>query len=643
VLNLPWLNEARYSILNQNMNWTTPDTNVVGKLGLQNAADDVFPHVYISGGARTPYPVNGDLFALIHDGGYAASDSVTWSKGKHSLKFGGEWDLGTDDFAWAEISSGNFNFNGNSTVNPNIDKTTGVANATGGSGLADFLLGEVDSWSNTVPIIPRHTLWTLQLYAQDSFKLRSNLTVNFGLRALYQTGVKEIHGRFDNFEPNLINPATNTPGAVEFGSVSLGHSIENNRWFYMPRLGASWSFRPNWTLRGGFGLYNVPWTDNNYGGGTGNGYAAFGSSTAPTNSFEPVFALQSPSPSLTYPTNADLTPTLFNGQGVGYLPPGIPITYEDEHQVGVQHVIHGYLIDVAYVGTTTHHHFFQSDYTQIPQSQLGASTHPFPQYSNVTYTLANGYGNYNSLQVQSKKQFHSGFTYQLTYTYAHKLDTGTGTGAIGAQEEVYQNAYSPKANYGPAANDIRHFVNGSIVYELPFGKNKPFLNRGILVDELIGGWQVATVFQRHTGTPITPTVASEPFANSGLYSGGAWYANRVGSGKLSHHTLGEYYNVNDFAVPANNTLGDEQRNCVFGPGFTDIDLSAGKRFRIPKLGERASFEFKADAFNALNHPNWGQPNGNIYGTPALNATNGAGSIGSFGPMRNLQLEGHVRF
>ena len=411
----------------------------------------------------------------------------------------------------------------------------------------------------------------------------------------------------------------------------------------MPRIGASWSPKPNWVVRVGYGLYNVPWTLNNYAGGVGNGYAAFNSATPPTNSFEPVFKFQDPSPNLTFPTNAALTPTLFNGQGVGYLPPNIPITYQDEHQVGVQHVIKGYLIDVAYVGTTTHHHFFLSDYTQIPQSQLGSSTHPLPQYSNVNYNLATGYGNYNSLQVQSKKQYNNGLTYQFTYTYAHKLDTGTGTGAIGAGQEIYQNAYSPSENYGPAANDIRHMFNGSVVYELPFGKGKAFLNSGTLLDEVVGGWQVSTAFQSHTGTPITPTVASEPFVNSGLYSGSAWYTNRTGSGRSSHHSLAQYYNVNDFAVPANNTLGNGHRDSVFGPGFTDIDLSAGKKFRIPKLGERASFEFKVDAFNALNHPNWGQPNGNIYGTPALNATNGAGAIGSFGPMRNLQLEGHFRF
>jgi hypothetical protein len=637
------VNEARISGFHFNEPLSSPATNVMSKLGLQNAAEDVFPYINISGGPRSPSTLNNALFATYRDVMYEAGDSVTWSLGKHSLKFGGEWNRATDDFAWDSINSGNFNFTGVATINPNLNTTTGVANAVGGSGLADFLLGDVASWTNTIPIVTRLTVWNLQAYAQDSYKIQPNLTATLGLRFLHQAGMSELHGRYSNFEPNLINPATGTPGAVAFGSTTLGHTMEKGQNFFQPRLGVAWSFRPSWVLRGGFGLYNIQWSANNYSANLGIGYSAFGQAIAPTNSYEPAFNWQSGIPSMTYPTAANLTPSSLNGSSVNYQPYNSPIVYLAEYQVGLQHLIGGYMFDVAYVGTKGSNLAFWSSYTQIPLSQLGSSTHPFSQYSNVTYLLNNGTSNYNSLQIQSKKQFKNGFIYQATYTYAKSLDTGTGTGGVDAGSiDTYQNSYDPMANYGPTQGSLRHTFNGSAVYELPFGRNKPFLNSGILMDALFGGWQVSTAFQFHTGTPFTVVVGGAD--DSGRYSGGSWFPNQVGSGKLSNPKQHAWFNTADFQVPAPDTLGNERRNGVYGPGFSQIDLSAAKSFRLPKLGEGTFFEFKADAFNALNHPNLAIPNNTIYSTPALNEAAGSGSIaGAIGDMRKLQLAGHIRF
>lgn len=637
------VNEARISAFHFNEPLSSPATDVMSKLGLKNAAEDVFPYINISGGPRSPSTLNNALFATYLDMMYQAGDSMTWSLGKHSLKFGGELNRATDDFAWDSIDSGHFNFNGVATLNPNLNTATGVAHAEGGSGLADFLLGDVASWSNTIPIVPRLTVWNLQTYAQDSYKIRPNLTATVGLRFLHQAGMSEIHGRFSNFEPTLMNPATRTLGAVAFGSTTLGHTMEAGQNFFQPRLGVSWGFEPSWVLRGGFGLYNVPWSANNYSANLGIGYSAFGDAYAPTNSYEPAFSWQSGIPSMTYPSAATLTASSLNGSSVNYQPFHTPIVYYSEYQVGVQHMIGGYLFDVAYVGTKGNNLAFWSSFTQIPQSELGASVHPFPQYSNVTYLLNNGTSNYNSLQIQSKKQFKNGFIYQATYTYAKSLDTGTGTGGVDAGSiDTYQNSYDPMANYGPSEGSLRHTFNGSAVYELPFGRNKRFLNTGMLTDELFGGWQVSTAFQCHTGTPFTVVVGGAD--DSGRYSGGSWFAHQVGSGKLSHPTQHAWFNTGDFQVPAPDTFGNESRNNLFGPAFNQIDLSAAKSFRLPKLGEDTFFEFKVDAFNALNHPNLSIPNNAIYSSLSLDQAAGSGAIsGAIGGMRKLQLAGHISF
>lgn len=646
------LNELRFSAFHQDSSWSTPDTKVNSKLGLTNAPVDVFPHLAIYGGPRTPYGLNGDLFALIRDGAYSLADSFTWVKGKHSLKFGGEWNKATDDFAWNQLNAGQFNFSGVATLNPNLNIATGAANPVGGSGLADFLLGEAVSYGDTLPVIPRLEIINFQAYAQDSYKVLPNLTVNLGLRFLYQGGFTQDKGLFSNFQPTLINPADNTPGAMAFGSVSLGHDLEKGKMLAQPRIGASWSFLPNWTLRGGFGMYNIPWTANNYAGNAGNGYSAFASVIPPTNSYEPALLLRNGYPSLTYPSAKTLTPDSFNGSGVGYQPYDQPISFLYEYQFGAQHMIHGFLFDLAYVGTKGSNIAFTSDYTQIHKDQLGASTHPFNNFANVNYELLNGASNYNGMQFQTKKQFKSGFTYQATYTWAKSLDTGTGQGGIGAGSvDIYQYSYDPMANYGPSNSDIRHNLSGSALYQLPFGKNKRFLNRGGLADQVLGGWEISTTFSTHSGIPLTATVGDTDA--SGRYSGGSWFANKVGNGHLSNRNQHAWFNINDFKVPDSNHLGVQERNTIYAPGFYQVDLSAGKKFRIPLLGEGASFEFKVDAFNALNHPNLGLPITAIYSDPVVAANAGSGSIpggignpsgaGSGTDMRALQFNGHFRF
>ncbi len=637
------LNEARFSYYKVHRQYYCNDTDVVDKLGLKNVPFDIFPAVNFSGGARLPYGGNRCSPGGTTEFSDALSDSVSWLKGKHTFRFGGEWNWMSSHTVQSQ-SSGNFNFNGNATTNPNLNTSTGVSKAAGGSGIADFILGDVDSWSNTVSIAPVITNWLLQYYGQDAYKLKSNLTLTMGLRAVYQTGLKEIQGRYVNFQPTLINPATGTPGAVAYGTESLGHSMEQNRWFYQPRLGFSWSPKADWVVRGGFGLYIVPWASTTYSVNVGTGYQGFGSLTQTAGDFNPVMSFSDPAPNLTYPTNADLTPSLLNGQSIQYLPPNIPSQFQDQHMFGVQHVIHGYLIDVAYVGTTIHNKLFQTDHTQIPVGQLGSSTHPFSQYSGLPYLTRNGWGNYNSLQVQSRNEFKHGLAYQVTYTLSKNLDTGSTAGLQSASGlDIYQNAYSPSANYGPALNDFRHMLNGGIVYLLPFGRDREFLNHRGLLEKVVGGWQTASTFQWHAGTPITPIVGSEPFSSSGLYSGSAWFANRTGSGKLGNRTLGRWYNVNDFTVPANNTLGNTGRNVISGPRFSNVDLSLAKSSHLPWLGEAATFQFRVDAQDFMNHHPWGQPNDQIYGTSALNDANDAGAISSHGTGRALQLEGHLRF
>jgi hypothetical protein len=197
---------------------------------------------------------------------------------------------------------------------------------------------------------------------------------------------------------------------------------------------------------------------------------------------------------------------------------------------------------------------------------------------------------------------------------------------------TWQNNYDPMADYGPASVDMRHTFTGYAVYQLPVGKGRSFLNRGGALDAILGGWELASVFQFHTGLPFTPVMDDN---RSGALSGD-WRPNRIASGVLSNPTINEWFDPNAFAQPLPFTFGNSGRNILYGPGFADVDLALSKSFAIPRLGERTRLQFRADAFDVANHPNFGKPNVTI-GSAA------AGIITSASTNRDVQLGARLTF
>ena len=142
---------------------------------------------------------------------------------------------------------------------------------------------------------------------------------------------------------------------------------------------------------------------------------------------------------------------------------------------------------------------------------------------------------------------------------------------------------------------------------LPVGKGRLLLNRGGPINAILGGWQLSSFFAMQSGTPFTPEMGGAN--NSGALSG-AWRPNRIGSGRLAHRTINEWFNIADFVQPAPYTFGNSGRNFLYGPDYKKIDLTLAKSFSLPKW-ERANLQLRADAFNAFNHTNFGNPNSSI--------------------------------
>ena len=208
-----------------------------------------------------------------------------------------------------------------------------------------------------------------------------------------------------------------------------------------------------------------------------------------------------------------------------------------------------------------------------------------------------------------------GLNFQVNYAWSKSLDTGTGNGH-GSSIDVYQNAYVPAANYGLSDFNSANTFVGQVAYELPFGAGRQFTLHGPL-DQILGGWRVSTVFQWHGGTPFTPVIQSsvaagvDPGLDSflGSYGGANLYPTVVGNPKASNPTLSQWFNPAAFADPAPGTFGNSGRNTLIGPGFSNVDFSISKAFRLPREGMR--LEIRADAYDLFNHINFNNPDANV--------------------------------
>jgi len=401
-------------------------------------------------------------------------------------------------------------------------------------------------------------------------------------------------------------------------------------------------------VRAGYGIYAELLGQNTYGGDEVLGISGT-NSLGETDSLTPVFTLAQGSPQPIFTTTANLRPDTLNGQPVGYNPYNTKVPTVQEFQLDMQHEFpRAIVVDAAYVGTIGRHIAQVMDYNQVPANHLGSSTpalyRPFPQFQSLSTTIGGGTSSYNALQARLQKQFTTGWQFSTAFTYSHTLDdgTGSGSGGAGAKGDVWQNGYNLAAGYGNSLLDQRLSFNGDAIYDLPVGKGKMFLNRSGVLNSAIGGWRVAGLWQLHTGIPFTPVLQNNLTGSLA----GTWFPNRVGSGKLSHHTLTEWFDPSAFVQPAAGTYGNSGRNILYGPGWQELDMSVQKHWAVPHLGESSDFQVRIDASDVTNNPNFGQPNATLVLVP--NTTTGAlmspgNQITSSNTSRAIQFEGKISF
>jgi hypothetical protein len=563
------------------------------------------------------------------------SDGITWTHGRHTFRFGGQY--------WFDIIkvfySGNSGELGAMVFGPNFTASAPTAPLkNSGEGMGDFFLGLPTSfgrgissggWTQTSNIYAG--------YAQDTWRVTENLTLDLGLRYQVYTPWIERNDQQANYNmaTGQIQDA-NRNGA----SRSLYNGIYGGKDFE-PRLGFAW------TPGGRFGNHTVvrgAFTVSSYLEGTGTNLRLPQNSPFSAAEFQTQYLLQ-PLPATTAsdgiiapPSTGTSCPNLscYSGAVFRLWDPNVQPALSYQANLTVQHQFGANTtLQLGYVGQRGTHLMVPYPYAQLQQEPNSACSKPpctapstylaaNPQFaslvSTVSGTQSNGTMEYNALQVVLQQHMSHGLEYQVAYTYSKCMSNNTGYyGSWGAQattgQPYWQNIYDPKAEWAPCFYDSTNVLSAYAVYELPFGRGKTFgndMNRGL--DAVVGGWTVSPILSLHSGFPMAtyPTGSDPTGTNSRGLRADCTGTNTVFGRRDAPASVGGGFLWLDPSNYSNPTTGfgtcAPQLSHLRGPGYYDWDISLQKNF---SLTERFKLQFRTDFLNAFNYVNLQAPNMNI--------------------------------
>ena len=278
--------------------------------------------------------------------------------------------------------------------------------------------------------------------------------------------------------------------------------------------------------------------------------------------------------------------------------------YVDQYETTVERqVTNNTSLEVSYLGTQGHklQRWINLANQPVPGTSPVADRSPFPEFGLFQGAAGVGYSHYNSLGVKLTRRYSGGLTILGSYTLSKSTDNGSGIRTLGTDPLNPQNSYCLSCEDGLSVFDQRHRFVTSAVYDLPFGSGRRFLSDGAL-GHVVGGWKVTSVVTLASGFPLT-VAAGEDSANIG----NCCRPNRVpgSSTALDNPTINEWFNTAAYSRAPQGTFGTAGRSEIIGPGIENWDFSLSKEFHF---SGQPYLEFRFEAFNFLNHPNWGDPN-----------------------------------
>jgi hypothetical protein len=667
VFNPHWINETRFGYYrmiflflpplegtNFSLAQTTPLGNDPGYTGFNYQAYGGFPEISISSYTGFDGGPSNQLPKSNHIRTFEYADAVSYSSGKHNIKFGMQLYHNTTGYVTGSQTQGIFTFNGNYTGDAFADFLLGVP-ATGQRDPGALWWGGYGNWP----------AW----FFQDSFRATQNLTLNLGARyemnGFYtgqrgqmsgmnlSTGQIIIPSKFDvNARPISAQLLPLYSDRIVYtNSLGLPESIiDMNKHDIAPRIGIAWKpfGKDKWAIRSGYGIF-YDYADNN---GPNNTVGAppdtvqdtesqNSKPNAPNRPWEnyflgvPLPGVPNPNPGqpcpapLTFTAISCSTPSLSTGMFGPHT-----TSYSEEWNFTVQRELsHNLSMTVAYVGNNAHHQYQgQSVNNPLPGTGNIQPRRPLGEWGTITQYEYGGAANNNALQVSVTSRSWHGMSLLGNYTYWKCLDDGTaGSGAITSSLIPY--------NRGVCTANRTQASSISYDYVLPFGHGQAFgANIPGWANQVVGGWRMTGILTLQTGLPYTPTISNDQ-ANTGV---GSQRPDIISTPVQTDNVACWFYttaNTNCVTLfgtqanwwqspPADTRYGTGGRDILRADGLRDLDFSLMKTFKVT---ESKSLEFRAEAFNLTNHPTFSAPSTNV------NSGSGGAVTSLLDPARNIQL------
>jgi hypothetical protein len=588
---------------------------------------------------------------------YQFLDDITWIKGKHTIKAGVEYRYMTfPQTGWAVNTGGNFNFNTNETAG--YDAFGSNLNGSTGNEFASFILGQVDSANFSAPFNYMPKMKYAAPWINDDFKVTSKLTLSFGVRFDWQSGLYEQHGRFSTFDPAAANPVGHL-GATVFGSKAIGDS----NWNVGPRFGFAYALNPRTVVRGGYGMYYAGAQADSWDPYPVDGYQTNPTAPNTTNGLYPAFYFQgtgacpaqetSLKVSCGWPAGSIVLPPQLRanvqngGNPVGVDPKTYTMPRYQNWSVSFQRQLtQNMAIDIAYVGnhgtrlidgrssagvydnmnagsvlqfgSAVLNSTFANGVPNATAAAAGFTTPPYPgftgtvaqslrlwpQYQQILWRyFPNGKSHYNAFQASFDRRMSRGLQFRAAYTYSRLMNNGAETG-LGSGGPIIQNPSDMRDLYTVSQDDVPQILTLGWVYQLPFGNGKWIGGSSTgIVNKLIGNWQISVVQTYQSARPLQITTANN--LGGFLFNTGK-FPNKAGTA-LSGHSGDPnnvaYLNQSGWGAPGGSgdalAFGNAPRydENVRGFGYRNEDFSI---YKDTYFGEHKYVRFQADAGNMFN-------------------------------------------
>jgi len=635
------------------------------KLGIKGIPQDngSFPALTFTGGTAPLAAMSRGYDPVFNAMDYTVVENLTWIRGKHTMKFGGEIDRDQINNINLNQIAGAFQFSN--------AMTAVAAGNTGSSGssVASFLLGAVNTASASIPVETGLRDLRVALFAQDEWRATRKLTVSYGLRWDYQPAISEVQGKMSTFQPNIANPgAGGRLGALAFANQpGLPAPFFSTSWKkgFGPRLGLAYQLNEKTVIRTSSGIYYAsPPMHNLTGPSSTAGFSATPSFSSP-DGFTPLYYLDTGSFPQNYAKPPSTDPSFLNGQAITYVPVnGTRLPQTVNYTFSIQRQLaRDTSLEVVYLGSRTTHLGYSANYNYLNISnlqygstllsainsaaainagftspfpsfvnQLGANTvfqslKPYPQYTGVTTgpNESSGSQKFNSLQIKGNRRFSGGLTFSGFFTWSKSFSLA--------------NTQYPGGRYMQLDPNAAVSMGLNWAYELPFGKGKQLLGSSSrVVNAVVSGWKINGFVKYNSGLPLTITGGVGSLGTIG-YS--QWATSVPGVSPYLVTSPGDftptskYLNAAAFTTTSGFNFGNVNSNPSWVRGFwyKEENLTVGRVFRVT---EQVRFDLSVDAQNPFNFHRWGAPNTSL--------TSGQfGIVNSVSPGRILQVNMAVKF